>query len=344
MDLYDIYLFTGVRTLPPTEKLLTAVPAFEEPAALELFQERIQQRNPAFLSLDLKARSVIAVFQYVRSGKATGYILPAAYRQPRISSEEAFPLVEAAMLSLKADLSPEQQTTSLKFAREEPVCWAFNLTYGQRTRVSVHIDKLDGHVWQKRDLRRVWEMPYFLGEVAHKLRVPCVVPATQDDPQQTYDIYLVRGAAKLPALDDLAEAAPVLQLPVLRQLLTQRNAHLLKVGLSRTNGLELLRRLEREGAWGSLLSSAYRHPRITMAQGLPLAERALAEQQVPQRPDDTLGALHFSREEPCCWTYGASSEQLASEERIPGMIFVSVDKLDGHIWSPAEFELFLGDN
>lgn len=57
-----------------------------------------------------------------------------------------------------------------------------------------------------------------------------------------------------------------------------------------------------------------------------------------------LGKVSFFREDPCCWTFGASSAQLIGEERIPGMIFASVDKLDGHIWTREELERFSEEN
>jgi hypothetical protein len=342
--MYDIYLLTGVHTLPPLEDLTGSVPAFKAPEALVRFEERIQQRTPHFLQLDLDAQSAIKVFQYLRTGKAPGCILPAAYRQPRVSLEMATPLAEAEITELKAAHYPEQPAVPVRFTREEPVCWTFNATYGRNARLYARIDKLDGHIWQQEDIGRIWEMPYFLGEAARQARVPYIVAAPQGDSQQMYDIYLVRSAAKFPAPEDLASIASGLQEPALQQLMTQGNMNLLKVALPRDKALELLDRLEREGAWGSLISSAYRHPRLTREQASPLAERAIIARQAAQRPGDTLGPVRFVSEEPCCWTFGASSAQLISEDLIPGMVFASIDKLDGHVWAQEELERLTEEN
>jgi hypothetical protein len=342
--MYDVYLFTGVRALPSLESLKNTIPAFEAKDMLAVFQERIQQRTPHFLHLDLSAENAIEVFQLLRTEKATGYILPATYRQPRISVEEATPLAAAALVELQAARSSDPPIVPLHFVREQPVCWTFNITYSGNSRVYVHVDKLDGHIWQKQDLEHTWEISYFLGHRARKSHVPYSVPPFPDNLQQTYDIYLVRGATQLPALDDLIDTAPERQEPALQQQMTQRQMQLLQIALPAEKALGLLRRLEVEGAWGSLLSSAYRHPQISLEQAAPIAEEAILERQAAQRPADTLGPLRFFREEPCCWTFGAPSEQFIREGRIPGLVFASVDKLDGHVWKSEEFERFLGDN
>ena len=46
--------------------------------------------------------------------------------------------------------------------------------------------------------------------------------------------------------------------------------------------------------------------------------------------------LFLRREEPSFWTFGMASPQLMDEGFAPGAIFVSVDKLDGHVWNDEE--------
>lgn len=63
------------------------------------------------------------------------------------------------------------------------------------------------------------------------------------------------------------------------------------------------------------------------------------------RESDKLSKYEFSPikfcyEDECSWTFAAGSEQLYDEGCIPGAIFASVDKKDGHIWSRDEQERF----
>jgi hypothetical protein len=341
VTMYDIYLFTGMRPLPVLANPAAIFPMFAQ-ADMERFQERVRQKEPGFLLLDLDVRDIVKVFQWVRRGKAQGYILPAAYRHPRILQEEARSFAEAELAKLQMTQDSAQPTVSLQFTREEPVCWTFKDLNNRKVRL--HVDKLDGHLWPRSDLRRVWNMYYFLGESAKGLRDPYIVPASSDNPDRTYDIHLAHGAEKLPVLNDLISNAPVLQELTLHHLLMQQNMSLLPVALSKEQALDLLYRLEKEGAWGCLLSAAYRHPQITKEQAASLAQREVTEHLAIQRPGDTLGSVKFFREMPCCWVYGVSSAQLAKEERTPDMIFINIDKLDGHIWSLEELERFSEEN
>lgn len=176
-----------------------------------------------------------------------------------------------------------------------------------------------------------------------KTKDPSIVPTPQGDFDSTYDIYLTRGADQLPKLDNLLTEAPVLQEPDLPQRMLQHSTNVLKVALPENKAIELLQRLQAEGAKGSLLPSAYRQPRISAEQAVPIAEKAIAEIQAKRRPNDTPGTVRFLREQPTCWTFGAVSEQLIREGRIPGLFYASVDKLDGHIWKPEEFDRLAGE-
>ena len=46
--------------------------------------------------------------------------------------------------------------------------------------------------------------------------------------------------------------------------------------------------------------------------------------------------LFLRREEPLFWTFGMASPQLMDAGFAPGAIFVSVDRLDGRVWSDDE--------
>jgi hypothetical protein len=41
--------------------------------------------------------------------------------------------------------------------------------------------------------------------------------------------------------------------------------------------------------------------------------------------------------------FGAVSEQCMKEERLPGLVFANIDKLDGHIWTVEEFDRLVGE-
>ena len=159
-----------------------------------------------------------------------------------------------------------------------------------------------------------------------------------EGPAQNCDIYLTLGAYTLPALEDLLQTAPVLRESALLQQLVQRSRPigLLKLALSHSIALSLLQRLKEEGAEGYLVPVAYQHPRITVEQATLIAERYFETVKATERPDDTLGPTHFRGEDPMYWIFEATSEQLLKEDRIPGVLFAHVDKLDGHIWGKEE--------
>jgi hypothetical protein len=62
-----------------------------------------------------------------------------------------------------------------------------------------------------------------------------------------------------------------------------------------------------------------------------------------EHSDDAIGSTFFRRETPVCWVFAAPSEKLMKEDRISGLIFAEVDKLDGHVWSPEEIYRLVGN-
>ena len=81
--MYDVYLFIGCRTLPELDELMQKVPALADPDV----QKRMLQRSPGpgFLKLDLTYEVATTLLPLLRSRKANGYVIPAAYRKPEIS-------------------------------------------------------------------------------------------------------------------------------------------------------------------------------------------------------------------------------------------------------------------
>jgi len=157
---------------------------------------------------------------------------------------------------------------------------------------------------------------------------------------KTYDIYLSMGCQTLPDFGDLVQEAPVLADPALhaRMLQDKPRPGFLGLDLSRSTATKVLQALKAAKACGYRINSVYRRkPTITIEQAAPIAERAFAELKAT-RSNVIFDPLEFRGEDPVCWVFGAASPQWIEEGRIPGVLHVSVDKLDGHVWQPEEFD------
>jgi hypothetical protein len=161
-----------------------------------------------------------------------------------------------------------------------------------------------------------------------------------------YDLYLFVGSRTLPELDDLVQQVPVLADPDLQKRMVQRSPgpHFLRLNLPVEVAATLMQRLESRKASGYMLPSAYRHPTVSIEQAFPTAARVIAELHATKIPDHTLGPVRLVREQPVCWTFGAASEEWIKEDRIPGLLFASIDKLDGHVWQEEEFARLSGES
>jgi hypothetical protein len=158
-NMYDIYLFIGCRTLPALDDLVQRAPALADPAV----QKRVLQRSPGpgFLKLDLAEDVATALFQRLRSGKANGYVVSSAYRQPGVTVEQAIPIAQRAIAELHAARIPEHTLGPVRFVREEPVCWTFGAASEEWVKegripgmLFASVDKLDSHVWPPEELER----------------------------------------------------------------------------------------------------------------------------------------------------------------------------------------------
>ena len=160
-----------------------------------------------------------------------------------------------------------------------------------------------------------------------------------------YDLYLSLGCRTLPDLEALTQKVPMLADPALHTRILKRSPGpgFLGLDLPDTIAVSLLQRLKSAKASGCRLPSAYRLPLISIEQAAPMAEQAMGELKAARLPYDTLGPVRFLREQPTCWTFGAVSEQLVKEGRIPGVLHACVDKLDGHLWTREEFDRLWGE-
>jgi hypothetical protein len=81
---------------------------------------------------------------------------------------------------------------------------------------------------------------------------------------------------------------------------------------------------------------------ITKDQACRIAEAEVARiiQQSARLSGYQFQPLRLLSETERFWVFSASSEQLQTEDVVPGAIRVSVDKEDGHVWSDQELEHF----
>lgn len=120
--MYDIYLSMGCRELPILDDLVTQIPMLADPA----LQQKIltgSPHHPGFLGLDLPEELAQALFRRLKSKRAGGSWLPSAYRQPRVSKEQAAMLAEPAIAELAKkhfQRHPDDALGPVVFVGEKP--------------------------------------------------------------------------------------------------------------------------------------------------------------------------------------------------------------------------------
>jgi hypothetical protein len=158
-----------------------------------------------------------------------------------------------------------------------------------------------------------------------------------------YDIHLSMGCRTLPDLKDLVGEIPVLTNPTFQQKLLMPSPPrpgFLGLDLPEPLVKTLFQRLKSTRAVGYWVPSAYRQPHISKDHAAFFAEQALPElstKHYQRHPDDTLGPLFFVGEKPEFWVFKARSEKF--REREGGGMWIDIDKIDGHIWTPEDFAM-----
>lgn len=159
--MYDIYLSAGCRSLPDLGDLLRRVPKLAEAA----LQEKLLARHPGFLELDVSEQDALALLERLRGSKARGQVVPAGYRTPSVSINDALPTAERFIAKLHETHFTSYTFEPVHFWREGPRWWIFLAGSEQLQREGVspgaffaYVDKLDGHVWQQP------EIAHLLGE------------------------------------------------------------------------------------------------------------------------------------------------------------------------------------
>ena len=160
-----------------------------------------------------------------------------------------------------------------------------------------------------------------------------------------YDIYLITGCRALPDIKDLIQQVPALADSSLQERLLQKRPGPGFLGLDLPHELAqtLMQRLTSQRASGYALPTTYRQsPKISIEQATPIAQHYLAEVAAKRHPGSPFGPARFLRSDPvCCWTFAAGSEALAEQGHMG--LYVSIDKLDGHVWRAEEFEQLHGE-
>lgn len=157
-DVYDLYLLAGCRIRPDFADLVARIPILVDP----LFQARILHHSPepGFLGLDLPEEIALRLLQRLKSGDARGYRLPAAYRQPLVTLEQASNIAQAAF-------AEQQKTTRsrtlgpVRFLWARAMLWVFGAVWDPPVdtegggMIYARVDKLDGHLWTPEELHLV---------------------------------------------------------------------------------------------------------------------------------------------------------------------------------------------
>jgi hypothetical protein len=163
---------------------------------------------------------------------------------------------------------------------------------------------------------------------------------------ELFDIYLTTGCRFIPDLEDLSKMIVLLANPEWRARLVTEEPGFLGLNLPRDASLVLLERLKysETKALGMLVPIRYRDEK---ARVLTEAAQLIAEKEIErikgENPNVKLEPLKFVRENMIWYTFASESIEWVHQGRIPGALFVSVDKLDGHVWHDDEVNKLLAE-
>ncbi len=164
--LYDIYLRTRCFTEPALKDLLPKVPALKKleiqkklaPHAKEDLNKKGSMRAPGFLGLDVEEGVARELYNRLEAAKGSGEVVPSAYREPKITQEQALKIAEPELSRICQEQYPGYQFEPVHLHRYELRWWAFatfshqwqqehGFVFGAGGPVA-YVDKLDGHLWR----------------------------------------------------------------------------------------------------------------------------------------------------------------------------------------------------
>jgi hypothetical protein len=158
---------------------------------------------------------------------------------------------------------------------------------------------------------------------------------------EMYDIYLQSGIISRPNLSDLSVDTLNQITQDIKVRLSEQSPGFLGFNLAAADALMLFDRLTSTGARGLVLPSSYRQSKVTIDMARSIAEQAILQKQAEKCPNVNIDVPQFlpAHSTPMWWTFGSKVEEWIQQGLAPGMIFASVDKIDGHIWEADDMEI-----
>jgi len=164
--LYDIYLRNRCYTQPVLKDLQASIPLLKDPAiqkklvpySKEELNTRGSLRSPGFLGLSLEEGLARELYSRLAAVKATGEVVPSAYREPKITQEQAQKIAEQELSRICQEQFPTYHFEPIRLYRDELRWWAFS-TFSKQWQEEhgpiwgsggpvAYVDKLDGHIWR----------------------------------------------------------------------------------------------------------------------------------------------------------------------------------------------------
>ncbi len=154
---YDVYLLAGATALPDLGDLVFRFPLLGTASTQRLLLQRTEM--PGYLGLDLPFTDAVALLARLRTQGAAGQVAPSAYRQPRISVDDALLLAQPVLMQREAGRFARYQFGPVMVWREDVRWWVIGAVSEQLLNeghipggVSTAVDKIDGHIWTLDDM------------------------------------------------------------------------------------------------------------------------------------------------------------------------------------------------
>ncbi len=154
---YDVYLSRGCDTLPDLRHLVQQVPAVTSP----VFQEWILKDMAdglGFLHFNLTKAVAMDLLSRLQAAGASGAMVKAAYRQPKLTFADAYLIAASALEELQARHFPDHTFKPVTYRGERYETWTFACASEQLMAqgfipgaLFADVDKIDGHVWQQEE-------------------------------------------------------------------------------------------------------------------------------------------------------------------------------------------------
>jgi hypothetical protein len=180
-----------------------------------------------------------------------------------------------------------------------------------------------------------------------------------------YDLYLYEGCLRLPQPEDLQQdlesenealvlfATTLFDSECREQLIMpeiapgrfrRKHPGFLGLNLSEATATAVCEQFLTLSTRGRIIPARYRDPQVTIEQALQVAQKHLGPSYTDREGEIySYGPIKYStqmEETPMTWQVIAPLPGLQARGSIPGALFVSVDRIDGHIWSQQESQAF----